>query len=91
MTTPIQEAKGIPPHAYAAHVAEVLARSRTKQARRRWVLYAVAAIVTTGAMVVLPGFIMLSICVGLPLLVAAGVLGASWRESREYDKEHDLP
>lgn len=93
MTTALNDNNrpGLPePHAYASHVAEVLARSQAKQARQRWVLYVVAAIVTTAAIVVLPGFILLSICLGLPLLVTAGVLASSWRESREYNQDHDL-
>lgn len=94
MTTALNDNNrpGLPePHAYASHVEAVLAAKQAKHARRRrFALYVVAAIVTTAAIVVLPGFILLSVCVGLPLLILTAALASSWRESREYNQDHDL-
>lgn len=92
MTTPISESKGIPPHAYSAHVEAVLAAKQAKHARRRRkVLYAVAVIVTAAALLILPGYAMACICLGLPSAILCAVLASSWRSGREYNKEHDLP
>jgi hypothetical protein len=92
MTSHIQQAKGIPPHAYAAHVTEVLARSQAKRARRRrYALYAVAVPIALTAYTVLPAYIAAAICISLPCAILCAVLASSWRESREYNKEHDLP